>query len=238
MGPTKQAGRPGLLRSNGESRIRLRMLIALLLTDGAGFPGTAAAQAKSDTVSLRWAMSSDSVLRAGYEMLLHASGDQRAVAVRHRGEWQLSPEGCDSGLAEAGRCTVVLRQVSDTFTLSFRSPDSAVTCPGPPPSEPMPARLSAARDWDVSLDWHLGQRDPVMATVEMMGFIPVCLPSHPVSVGNDWPVVTTFNHQTPRKQFVDSFVGTARLDSLTGPAGRLLAWPTVRGRSTGRAAAT
>jgi hypothetical protein len=207
--------------------------MGFLLAGGAGLSGMAKAQEVPDTISLRWTMAGDSVLHAGYEMLIQASGDQRAVAVRHHGDWLLAPQSCDSSLADSGSCAVVLRQVSDTFTLSFGAPDSAVTRPGLPPSEPMPMQLSAAGDWDVPFDWKTGPRDPVMATSEMASFLPIRFPAHPVSVGSEWPVVTTFNHQTPRKQFVDSFAGTARLDSLTGSATHPLAWLTLQGRRVG-----
>jgi hypothetical protein len=178
-------------------------------------------------------MAGDSVLHAGYETVIHSSDDARTISVRQWGEWSLSPRSCDSSLADAGNCAVVLRQVADTFTLSYGSQAGAVTRPGLPPSEAMPVRLTAAGDWDVPLDWHIGQRDPVMATSEMDGFIPIRLPAHPVSVGSEWPVVTTFDHRTPRKEFVDSFAGSARLDSLTGPAGHQLAWMTLHGTSVG-----
>jgi hypothetical protein len=190
-------------------------------------------QAGPDAVSLRWGMAGDSVLHAGYEMVIHSSGSARPISVRQWGEWLLSPGSCDSSLASAGSCAMVLRQVADTVSLSYGSQGSAVTRPALPPSEPMPVRLTAAGDWDVPLDWHIGQRDPVMATSQMDGLIPIRLPARPVSVGSEWPVVTTFDHRTPRKEFVDSFAGSARLDSLTGPAGHQLAWMTLHGTSVG-----
>jgi hypothetical protein len=191
------------------------------------------AQSLSSSALLSWSPTSDSTFRVTYVELIDTRNDSMHIVTRHVGQWLLMPQQCDSASNAGDDCVMVIRQTADTLAVGYDSIEGAASRPGLPTSERIPVRVTGAGEWDVPRDWKTGPRDPVIAAAELGSLFPIHFPSHPVHVGEEWPVISVFDHTTPNKQFADSFSGVARLDSLTGKAGHELAWLSMHGQSVG-----